>query len=441
MGPDARTYIFYYPFFGYLHKKNARWNQEPEAIRALVKEFLREVVACQVTRDQDADGYKVQLSGESILAPSSLRVLFAALSDFYAVMAEAGLYAHGNPMRSEILSRWKREHLKQIENAGAPDHAGTRGESWEDTWQYPTAFFRQKQRHLWKPALALEPALVLKRVENAINIMIEHAPTQRDRVILLLLNHTGARISEILGLTAGGYRKARQACRALVTNKGSLGREEKTIYFTPAIERALVHYIRTERALHDPLGRKSLEQLEDLDPLFLTRRGTTYRRHSFYYHWRNWLASIPPDEHTDQLGPVAMRPHDIRHAYVTRILRQMKLKYERQPEKLSSLRWALQHRMAWRSSLTIQCYDHSESDREKLEQFATFLEDLELQGEEQKSPFHMASAGDGKTDLRVVEMREKLSTATQSSSQEVIDPIGIHVQRGLDDLSFWKDDV
>jgi hypothetical protein len=290
-----RTYLnFLLPFFAYVLKKQAAWNEEPEHIRSLVKAFLRDEVACRVAPDRDAEGYSMQLSGASPLAQSSLRVLCAALRDFYVVMADAGLYAYSNPMRSELLSAWKREHLKQVRNAGAPEHAGIRGETQEESWKHPTAYFRQKRGLPWKPALALEPELALQRVRDAIASMIRQARTQRDRVILMLLDYTGARLSEILGLTAGGYRKDKHPCRAKVTDKGSCGREEKTIYFTPAIERALIQYVRTERARHDPHRRKRIDQLTDNEPLFLTRRGRAYQRGSFYYHWRIWLAALPP---------------------------------------------------------------------------------------------------------------------------------------------------
>lgn len=367
---------------GYLINKGAVWNREPAYIRTQVKEFLRGEVACFVARDDDTDGYRVQLTGDSPLSQSSLRVFFAALHDFYLVMREAGLYAYANPMHSELLRKWKRERMRQIADAGAPDHAGIRGESWKETRQHPTAFFRVKRKLPWKPSLAQEPTLVLSRVKKALLSMIERAPTQRDRLVLLLLHQTGARISEILGLTVGGYRKAKNSSRALVTNKGSQGREEKTIYFTPEIERALIRYIRTERARHDPAGRKRLEQLADHEPIFLTRRGTPYKRSSLYYHWNKWLAVIPPDEYTDTLGPVLFTPHDIRHLYVSWIMRQMKQRYANHPEKLASLRWALQQRMGWRSPLTITCYDQSESEREKLEQFDAFLREIEHQAEE-----------------------------------------------------------
>ncbi len=440
-----RTYLnFLLPFFGYLLKRGAAWNGKPEQVRSLVKVFLRNEVACKVTPDKDAEGYHMQLSGASPLAESSLRVLCAALRDFYAVMADAGLYAYSNPMRSELLSAWKREHLKQVRNAGAPEHAGIRGEAQEESWKHPTAYFRQKRGLPWKPSLAQEPELVLQRVRNAIASMIRQAPTQRDRVILMLLDCTGARLSEILGLTAGGYRKDKHADRAKVTDKGSCGREEKTIYFTSAIERALMQYIRTERARHDPQGRRRIDQLADNEPLFLTRRGTAYQRGSFYYHWRIWLAALPPDKYTEKLGPVAFSPHDIRHAYVTWMMRQMKQRYKNDAEKFSTLREVFQQRMAWRSPFTIKCYDHSDSERENLEQFDEFLKELEHPAEEtgQPVPVSAGSIGNERTDARVESAQEALPSGSQTSSKGGIalgerEPV---VHRDLSDLAFWKDD-
>jgi len=441
-----RTYLnFLMPFFGYLYREGAKWNGEPKHVRSLVRAFLRDEVACQVAPDREAEGYHMQLSGSSPLAESSLRVLCAALRDFYAVMADAGLYAYSNPMRSELLSAWKREHLRQVRSVGAPEHAGTRGESQEESWKHPTAYFRQKQGTPWKPALAQEPGIVLQRVRDAVTYMIGHARTQRDRVILMLLNYTGARLSEILGLTAGGYRKDKHACRAKVTDKGSCGREEKTIYFTPAIERALIQYIRTERARHDPHGRKRVDQLADNEPLFLTRRGTAYRRGSFYYHWRIWLAAVPPDKYTEKLGPVAFSPHDIRHAYVTWMMRQMKQRCKMDAEKLSTLREVFQRRMGWRSPLTIRCYDHSDSEREKLEQFDEFLGELEHPDGEMGLPVPASSVptGDKETGVHVERAQEALPAENQTSSTEgaALTKAEPAVYRDLSDLAFWRDDL
>jgi hypothetical protein len=119
-----RTYLnFLLPFFAYVLKKQSAWNGEPEHIRSLVKAFLRDEVACRVAPDRDAEGYSMQLSGASPLAQSSLRVLCAALRDFYVVMADAGLYAYSNPMRSELLSACSRACWHSRRNSGREQEA------------------------------------------------------------------------------------------------------------------------------------------------------------------------------------------------------------------------------------------------------------------------------------------------------------------------------
>ncbi len=125
-----RTYLnFLQPFFAYLLSRGYAWNAAPSQIRSYVKAFLLEDIGCSISPDTALDGYRLTLTGSSPLSQSSLRVLLAAIRDFYAVMAEAGLYAYANPMCSQMLQRWKQERLKSIANAGAPDHAGIRSES------------------------------------------------------------------------------------------------------------------------------------------------------------------------------------------------------------------------------------------------------------------------------------------------------------------------
>jgi hypothetical protein len=305
------------PFFGYLLARGYAWNSEPERIRRYVKAFLCDDVACLVSRDTTLDGYRVELTGNSPLAHSSLRVLFAALRDFYAVMQEAGLYAFANPLCSEMLLRWKHERTRHLANSGAPDHAGIREEPWSETRLQPTAFFRPRRSRVWQPDVALTSEQLQQRMRTAIDWMTRHTTTLRDKVVFLLLRYTGARLSEILSLTAGGYRKAKDPYQAYVRNKGSHGREEKVIRLTPAIEAALVRYVRTERVKYDPLGRKRLEDLDDTDPIFLTRRQTPYDREAFYHHWRTLYAALPahvPEASEDAPAEsIAFNAHDIRH--------------------------------------------------------------------------------------------------------------------------------
>src|SRR6266849_2480540 len=120
-GPNGtrRTYLgFLLPFFGYLLKKGHAWNHEPERIRTYIKAFFQEEVACKVSPDSTHDGYHLDLTGASPLSQASTVVLLAAIRDFYAVMAEAGLYAFANPMCSTVLQQWKREHIKNLASSG-----------------------------------------------------------------------------------------------------------------------------------------------------------------------------------------------------------------------------------------------------------------------------------------------------------------------------------
>ncbi|HLG78384.1 MAG TPA: hypothetical protein VKX46_18360, partial [Ktedonobacteraceae bacterium] len=287
-GRTPDTYLdMVLPWAGFLLRRGYAWNAEPDRLLAFLVEFLRDDVGCQVGSDNQREGgWCVQTTGASPLAKSSLGVLLAALTSVYDTLIDAGYYAYHNPMRSERLLQLRQEHLRQIKNAGAPDHAGIRSETRAETNRaFPTNQFRQRRGKVWEPQVVLEPDAVQERMRKTVDYMIKHATFQRDQVILLLVRQTGARISEVLEMTVGGYRAARHAGRALVKNKGSRGCEDKTIHFTISVERHLLDYIRTERARHDPQRRKRLEDLNDGDPLFLTRGGKPYNRHAFYHHW------------------------------------------------------------------------------------------------------------------------------------------------------------
>jgi Phage integrase family len=352
------------PYFGFLILKKYAWNDPPDRVRAYLVEFLRNDVGCHVGPAQQ-DGYLVETTGASPLSKSSLGVLLAALTSLYDILADAGYYGYPNPMRSERLTALKQEHLRQVENVGAPDHAGIRGESHQETKQaYPTAFFRQKRGKVWAPEVIMEPEAVQERMRESIDFMIEHASFRRDKVILLLLRQTGARLSEIIEMTAGGYRNAHHMGRAYVRNKGSRGREEKLIYFTEVIEEQLHGYVRAERAEYDPQRRKRLDQLADEEPLFLTEDGHPYNRSAFYYHWAK-LFEVAQKRFKKQ-ERVTFSPHDIRHLRVTRGI--AKIKHDAKGDKVLEEElldgfWRL---MGWHSSQTMETYTHTMNARKAL---------------------------------------------------------------------------
>jgi len=204
--------------------------------------------------------------------------------------------------------------------------------------------------------------------------MIQHATFRRDQVILLLVRQTGARISEVIEMTVGGYRAAQHVGRALVKNKGSRGREEKTIYFTTSLDRHLLRYIRTERAKYDPHGRKRLEDLDDHDPLFLTRTGKPYNRPAFYHHWNRLFA---PAQHQFKPGEqVEFTVHDLRHLRVTRAITRYRQEASGDPATEAALLEGFQHLMGWRSPETMSTYLKTMNKRQAL---GGLLEDEEAQ--------------------------------------------------------------
>ncbi len=226
------------------------------------------------------------------------------------------------------------------------------------------------KRLIWLP-LEVILAIPQDRMRKTVDSMIQHTTFQRDRVILLLLRATGARLSEILSMTAGGYREAGHACRALVVNKGSYGREEKMVYFTSAIERELAKYIRDERACHDPQGRKRLCDLDDTDPIFLTTDGTPYTRAAFYYHWYALFEQAAKRYH------VAFSPHDLRHLYVTKNLATIEAKANGNEHVEQELRDGFRQLMGWRSQDTMETYTHLLNKRKALFEVVQMQDTLE----------------------------------------------------------------
>jgi hypothetical protein len=405
------------PYFGFLHQRQYAWNDPPDRVRVYLVEFLRADVGCEVGPAPE-DGYHIETTGSSPLSKSSLGVLLAALTSLYDTLVDAGYYPFPNPMRSERLIALKYEHLLHVKNAGAPNHAGIRSETHQETSQAcPTTFFRQKRGKVWAPEIVMEPYAAQERMRKTIDYMIQHATFQRDQVILLLLRQTGARLSEVIEMTVGGYRKASHAGRALVKNKGSRGREEKTIYFTDVIEEHLLKYVRTERARYDPHGRKHLEDLADHEPIFLTEQGTSYSRSAFYYHWEKLFK--PAQKQFKKSERVEFSPHDIRHLRVTRGI--AKIKQDAKGDKgleaeLTDGFWRL---MGWSGPRTMATYTHTLNKRKAL--LAVIL-DEEQQG-----------------DQTIQDKRSLLPVTAQKAAQEVLPDQSLPPSQDDDEFSWYEE--
>ena len=349
---------------GWRLAKGYRWDAPPAEVRSQIREFLRERLACAVVGDGLPEGYRVAPSGKTPLAPSTIRILLAALTSLYDVLGaeEVGLYAHPNPLTSQTLLRWRRAHLQHVAGAGAPDVAGIRGETHGQSKRRPVGYFRLPAT-VWSPDFPMEPAEIRTHLYRALVHMIRmrRGITRRDRVILLLLLLTGARVGEIVRMTMGGYLRGGCRDRAYVTNKGSFGRAVKRIDFGGWAATLLEAYIREERACHDPYGRgrrwpDDAAQFDQREPLFLTRGGQAYTPTAFRHHWRRLRARVRRDLDI----PFSFRIHDIRHLVVTEWRARNKQAAAGNAAQERRLNAGLQGRIMWHSAETVKAYDHAE---------------------------------------------------------------------------------
>jgi integrase len=304
-------------FFTFLSEKSCAWNAAPEQLRPALIDFYRERLGCLIRPDRGRERIEVLPTRDTPLQESTLQVLRSALRDFYLIMRDERLYAFPNPLTSETLMHLKCLHEQAIVNAGAPDHAGIRGETHERSRRLPTAFIRYPKAREWEPDLRKELADVRAGIHAVLDAMMESRDLLcREKIILELLRNTGARLHELVLLTVGGYRNQGIAGQAQVVSKGSLGREIKTIYFVhhPRVMQLLAYYLEHVRPGWDMQRRKRLDVLESGEPLFLTERGTPYSVKSFYYHWYKHAPRFR------SLCPVTFSPHDIRHLFITEFL-------------------------------------------------------------------------------------------------------------------------
>jgi integrase len=378
LGPEStrKTYLTYLmPYLSFLEEASCPWNAPPERLRPLLFEFHRDRLGCQIRPGKDGESIELVPTRQTLLRPSTLR---AALRDFYLVLKDAGLYGHANPLSSEVLSALKREHARTLDNRGAPDLAGIRSETWKQS-RRPTAFLRHLKDQGWQPELRRDLADVREGMHIVLDEMIDSdRVSPREKAVLQLLQNTGARLHEIVLMTVGGYRNEGRAGQAQVVNKGSMGREVKTVYFghNPRVEQALTTYIEQVRPLHDPRGHISLKEVDDLEPLFISERGTPYNVKAFYWHWYKHYQPLR------NKCPVRFSPHDIRHLFITEFLIKLKLACQAGTDRFDQ-RDYLQAReafgslvMGWSSIDTINIYDHTRSGEQALYVLADYKKEL-----------------------------------------------------------------
>jgi integrase len=380
------------PWFGFLTKHGYGWNARPQAVREYTRLFLLDA-GCALQKGR-MEGWFVQSTNRSPISTNGLHLLIAALRSFYTVMRQGvfdpadqrfhPLYAFDNPMYSKVLTAWRSEHRKWIRNAGAPDHAGIRSEPRASDAQQPVGFFQIKRQPL-EPPVARDAEPTRLAILAGVRYMIDHA-APRDAVILRMLLESGARVSEVLGLTAGGVRRAHNPqigidVAALVRNKGE-HTERKPIWCSADTREQLRRYVARERSRLDRDGRNTLQELDDDEPIFLSRRKRQLEYSGFRIVFNRLLvraqrqfatASSPAD--AVPLVVPNITPHTIRHLHTTFRVKKVRELFGTPAERERAME-ALVDDLGWRSAEMLKTYDHAISRAELRELLASSVRQM-----------------------------------------------------------------
>jgi integrase len=316
------------PFFTFLWfgSSSLRFTASAAQIRNRVRDYLKEKLGCAV-RPHPGGNFTVR---SKTITAASVRLFLTALKRFYTCAILKGWYADINPLAwtTRLAAQDRTLKPKMPPRSGMTLPENKRG-------RVPDTYFCVVSGD-WRPRIIDDP--------NLPRLLLAAFERPRDRLVTRILFESGARVSEVLGLTLGDWRSRGQRERALTTDKGSRGERVKEIWWSSTTSRALRNYINNDRRRHDPKGQR-LNDLPNSAPLFVTDNGEPYTYKAFYYNWKKACDKVD----------LRVTPHQARHWFVTMSLHR----FESLPgDKRESARQALIAYMGWRNPETIKAYDH-----------------------------------------------------------------------------------
>jgi site-specific recombinase XerC len=359
------------PFLTFLWEgsPSLRYTAPADQIRNRVRDYLKEKLGCTVRPHRN--GNFIVKRSRTITATSA-RLFLTALNRFYLCAILKRWYADSNPMVWTTRLTLPEPGFKPT----MPPRSGLTMPN-DKRGRVPDTYFCIVSAD-WQPRIIDDPGLR--------QLLLPAFTQTRDRIITRILFDSGARISEVLGLTLSDWRRLGQRERAWAMNKGSRGERVKEIWWSADTAQLLRDYINQERHLCDGQGR-DLDTLPDSARIFVTDEGTPYTYKAFYANWRR----------TCTRAQLKLTPHQVRHWYVTMALRFI----ESMPDatKHAAYRQSLIAYMGWRNPETLQAYDHH-------------LRQLDY------APIHAALAHLGETGG---------DHATQTGPTKIAPPVGMNV--------------
>ncbi|CAE6733159.1 Phage_integrase domain-containing protein [Nitrospira defluvii] len=347
----CRAYIYaLMPFFSWLDTHQFSWTSEPMIIRDYVREYLTQRLAAQA-RPHHLGFELVYLTKET---RTTLRVFLASLKTFYSIMRRTKRYAFDNPLEHRAVRT-----VNQIEGLKKEPPYPTMPEISGVSHPMPKTRLSENYFRLegteWRPQPIDDPAFPAMVLAGGRRLPRWRI---REECIAQILFSSGARVSEVLGLTFGDWGARGFLQEATAFNKGSHEVRTKFIRFSREAANLLRRYVNTERrdidsrhaslADYQKLARSGIVDLHTI-PLFMTEHGTVlsadhYRR----YYWN------PACE----VAGLRANMHQARHWYVTLAIRQIYETSQSEADLNRKLRELIEY-MSWKSGwVTLQSYEH-----------------------------------------------------------------------------------
>ncbi|WP_202743815.1 site-specific integrase [Acinetobacter calcoaceticus] len=340
-------------FFSWYHNKHSLcnglfWQQKPEQIRILIKEYLLIKLKCQL---KTRGGYCLIFSTNC--SPKTISILLSALRCFYDSTISNEYYKFKNPLIGFNLKLNEKEDIS-LEYTHFPKMPYISGVSELKQKQRLTDAYFILAKNEWLPYIVNDKELP-NRIFNAGKLI---KWTKRQNLITMLLFETGARVSEVCGLTIGDWYARGLNNEATSFSKGSFQRRVKFVRWSNNTTKLLREYFDTERIKFDKNRFKlmdyiNLEKIKKIDlysvPIFITNRGTPLAPNVYRdLYWNPACKKVG----------LRVNIHQIRHWYVSKIIEEiysLKLSKEDYDRKVDEL---IQY-MNWRSGRrTLEVYEH-----------------------------------------------------------------------------------
>jgi integrase len=341
-----------------------RWSLfgPPAEARNVLREYLTVAAKCKLTTRADRLGVKVTYVCQTSETGINIRILLAALRRFYDYLISSEGYVHANPLLQEQMDQIRtdlRNGYRQAVRAaeGRDPMPSVSGVDPPFGIRLSANFFRCVDRE-WIPRTIDDPDFP----HLVYNAGKEYGWGLRELCVVRMLFESGARISEILDLTALDWSVSQFMNQFVARNKGSFGIRTKRLVVSSATAKLCRRYFDNDtegRHAHDRLGL-TLNDLTKLDsealgkvPLFLTNRGTVMIAKTFRHgHWTPALRA----------ANIHASPHLARHWFVTNALRMIE-KTSKDENETARRKAELVQYMGWRTAeRTLKAYEHVTRD-------------------------------------------------------------------------------